>query len=220
MERCKVVIAAAGMSSRMQMGQPKALLLVGQYTLIERLVNEFDGCEVIVIVGFGGDKVRSYLSAVGKNVVFVEQVEMRGSGDAVKQARDLIGREKFWVSWCDHIVKLPVVNHDENVIGVKRMMKTVDCGIVDVDGQYVVSHGKRVNPEPDQYVFSGVVFFGEPEYAWSKIDKYDDIDDALNEMAHERRLTWVEMPLWVPIGSKEEYEDFVRSAAFLSLDEV
>lgn len=205
----KVVITAAGLSTRMGTNQPKALLMVGRRTLIEGLLDQFHGYDVVVVIGFGGDKVRSYLNVIERGVRFVEQVEARGEGHAIRCAREFVGRDKFWTSVCDHVVMLPKVAPNENTVGVKMMHDTTGFGVVDVDRKKVIRLGKRSETDLMKFVFAGVAFFGDPEYAWSKIEKHDSFDDALNEMASERRLAWAEVPLWVPVGTRNEYERYI-----------
>ena len=212
-ERVKAIVTAAGLSTRMGMNQPKALLLVNERTLIEGVLERFDGCDVVVVVGFGGDKIRSYLSAIGRDVAYAEQIEANGEGHAIRCAREFVGRDKFWTSVCDHVIKLPNVDPNENTVGVKMVHDFTGFGVVDVYGRKVIGLGKRAELAEMKFVFTGVAFFGDPEYAWSKIERHDEFDDALDEMACEGRLVWAEMPFWVSIGTHEEYERYVSAEA-------
>lgn len=82
-----VVILAAGKGTRMHSALPKVLHpLAGKPMLahvIER-AKQLNPSKIIVVVGFGGDTVKSVFQH--ENIVWVEQREQLGTGHAVQQA--------------------------------------------------------------------------------------------------------------------------------------
>lgn len=86
MENLRVLILAAGKSTRMKSKYAKVLHRVGGRTLIEhvlRAARSLSG-DVSVVVGHGGDKVKSLVNGVN----FVDQREQLGTGHAVLTARE------------------------------------------------------------------------------------------------------------------------------------
>lgn len=85
------LILAAGKGTRMKSKLPKVLHKVGGKPMVERVLNtvkELGTERNVVIVGFGGEAVTSYL---GDTAEFVTQAEQNGTGHAVKQAKPLLG---------------------------------------------------------------------------------------------------------------------------------
>src|SRR5687768_10845848 len=82
------VILAAGHGTRMKSKVAKVLHSVAGKPMIEYAVDtaEYAGVDkTVVVVGHQGDQVRALL---GDRVIFAEQPEQRGTGDAVKCARE------------------------------------------------------------------------------------------------------------------------------------
>jgi bifunctional UDP-N-acetylglucosamine pyrophosphorylase / glucosamine-1-phosphate N-acetyltransferase len=82
-----VVILAAGKGTRMKSDLPKVLHRVAGRPMIEHVVQralELGASRTIVVVGHGAELVKSALAAYA--VVYVDQLEQRGTGHAVMQA--------------------------------------------------------------------------------------------------------------------------------------
>jgi bifunctional UDP-N-acetylglucosamine pyrophosphorylase/glucosamine-1-phosphate N-acetyltransferase len=87
MENIKAVVLAAGLGTRMNTEVPKVLHHVGSETLIGevlRSLKEAGILDIVVVVGYRADLVREVCA--GEGITFVEQKELLGSGDALKQA--------------------------------------------------------------------------------------------------------------------------------------
>jgi bifunctional UDP-N-acetylglucosamine pyrophosphorylase/glucosamine-1-phosphate N-acetyltransferase len=99
MENLRVLILAAGKSTRMKSKYAKVLHKVGGRTLIEHVLRGARSVspDVSVVVGHGADQVKARISDVN----FVEQREQLGTGHAV-----LAAREGF-VGYTDDLLVLP-----------------------------------------------------------------------------------------------------------------
>src|SRR5262245_43391965 len=88
MENLRVLILAAGKSTRMKSKYAKVLHRVGGRTLIEHVlgVTRKFSSKVYVVVGYSADQVKSTIS----EVTFIDQKEQLGTGHAV-----LAGRSHF-----------------------------------------------------------------------------------------------------------------------------
>ncbi|MDO8734493.1 MAG: bifunctional UDP-N-acetylglucosamine diphosphorylase/glucosamine-1-phosphate N-acetyltransferase GlmU [Elusimicrobiota bacterium] len=90
MKNTVAIILAAGEGTRFKSETPKVLHKIFGKMIIER-VSEIvdDGFDKkIIVVGHKSDRVRKSISA--QNVVFVEQIKQRGTGDAVKQTESIL----------------------------------------------------------------------------------------------------------------------------------
>lgn len=105
----QAVILAAGLGTRMRPltnVTAKPLLKIGERTLLDytfdALPDEVD--EVIVVVGYLGEQIRSYLGKMfrGRKIEYVVQEKPEGTAKALWEARTLL-RERFLVLMADDI---------------------------------------------------------------------------------------------------------------------
>lgn len=93
MKHTIALILAAGKGTRMKSALPKVLHCVGGLPMVEqvrRTVKAVGTLRQLVVVGFGGEKVRDYLGDTAETVVQEEQL---GTGHAVLQAEELLKGE-------------------------------------------------------------------------------------------------------------------------------
>jgi bifunctional UDP-N-acetylglucosamine pyrophosphorylase/glucosamine-1-phosphate N-acetyltransferase len=151
MTKLTAVILAAGESTRMKSRRPKVLHTLCGRPLIDYPVAAARalGARLVVVVGRGADEVKA---AVGRDadVSFVEQMERRGTGHAVRQAEQACGDD------ADVILVLPgdmpllseatlrhlVEHHRETKAGVTLL--TVTAADPTGYGRVIREHGKPV----------------------------------------------------------------------------
>ena len=88
------LILAAGKGTRMKSKLPKVLHKVSGKAMVERVLEAAQSVGAkrnVVIVGFGGDDVKTYL---GDCVEYVTQLEQKGTGHAVQQAESVLGNHE------------------------------------------------------------------------------------------------------------------------------
>ncbi len=86
-----VIVLAAGPGTRMKSALPKPLHPVCGIPMVQHVIDAartLGPGKIVVTVGHGGDQVRQALA--GEDVVFVDQTEMLGTGDAVRRCRDAL----------------------------------------------------------------------------------------------------------------------------------
>ena len=84
MKQLAALVLAAGKGTRMKSKLPKVLHKVGGKAMVERVLDTVQDLGVernVVIIGFGGEAVQTYL---GERAEFVVQAEQNGTGHAVK----------------------------------------------------------------------------------------------------------------------------------------
>ena len=105
----QAVILAAGLVTRMReltKNTPKPLLKIEDQTLLEHnliaMPDEID--EVVLVVGYLGEQIKSLIGANshGKKISYVEQKELKGTGHALTQCKDVL-RDRFLVLMGDDL---------------------------------------------------------------------------------------------------------------------
>lgn len=74
-----IIIAAAGLGSRLGHGKPKALIEVGGRTVIERMLTDClsDEKDIRVVVGFQEQEVIDHVRSIRPDVIFVRNPDFR-----------------------------------------------------------------------------------------------------------------------------------------------
>jgi UDP-N-acetylglucosamine diphosphorylase/glucosamine-1-phosphate N-acetyltransferase len=150
----KAVVLAAGGGTRMwplAANKPKHLLPVGGRPLIThvlRAIKEAQIEEVMVVVGFRSDLIRSSLgdgSELGLRIGYLDQPQWTGTASALKIAFDSIGDEAFLVVYGDLWVTAPAIKRvvEESrdyprVMGVVHLTDPSEYGLVELRGDDVV----------------------------------------------------------------------------------
>ncbi len=182
----KVVIPAAGIGTRLRpytYTLPKALLPVGGKPIIGHIIDGVSSFaeEIVVIVGYFGEKVVGYVKAHSAvPCSFVEQEERLGLGHAVYMAREKVGSAPMLVILGDTVFDVDFaefVNTSEHTIGVKEVEDPSRFGIASVDDQGVV---KALVEKPEEFVGNlaivGLYYFTSGEPIFSALQELVDKD--------------------------------------------
>jgi len=156
----KSIIPVAGVGTRLRPHThttPKALLNVAGKPIIGHILDKVEGIgveEVILIIGYMGDKVVKYVNEnyFFEKISYVEQKERKGLGHAISLARDLVGGEPTFIIYGDTIFEgeLPNGTSDgvDGKIGVKRVDDPRRFGVVVLSGNRI----KRLVEKPKEFV--------------------------------------------------------------------
>ena len=96
----KAVILAAGKGTRMKSDLPKVVHTIYDKPLVEYVINaatEAGATDICVVVGYKADLVKNAIKA---NVTYAVQEEQLGTGHAVMQAADFIGKDGIVMILC------------------------------------------------------------------------------------------------------------------------
>lgn len=91
MKNTTAIILAAGKGTRMKSDVPKVLHRLGSETILGRVIKNLELAginDIVVVAGHKAEEVES--SFKDKNILFVRQNELKGSGDALRTALDAI----------------------------------------------------------------------------------------------------------------------------------
>ena len=91
------IILAAGKGTRMKSALPKVLHKAGGKAMVQQVLDAAKAAGAkrqIVVTGFGGERVREALEALGEQAEFVTQEQQLGTGHAVKMTAPLLKDEQ------------------------------------------------------------------------------------------------------------------------------
>ncbi len=153
MPELRAVVLAAGEGSRMwplAENKPKHLLPVAGKPILSHVLQALAECsvrEVVVVIGFRGDLIRSALgdgNTFGLQISYLQQDKLTGTASALRLASSSVGKEPFLAVYGDLWINSSAVQavlekaHDcPRVIGLVRMKNPSDYGVVKVDGDRV-----------------------------------------------------------------------------------
>ncbi len=113
-----VVILAAGQGTRMKSALPKPLHPVCGLPMARHVIDaarELNPERIVVVIGHQGERVREALAA--PDLVFVEQTELLGTGDAVRRCEEAL-------AGCDRVL---VLNGDEPLVTSNTLQRLLDA---------------------------------------------------------------------------------------------
>lgn len=82
-----IVVLAAGQGTRMKSSLPKVLHPIGGLPMLDHVLataKSLSPTQIIVVYGYGGDIIKSAIAQ--EDIIWVEQLQQRGTGDAVAKA--------------------------------------------------------------------------------------------------------------------------------------
>ncbi len=112
-----IVILAAGKGTRMHSNKPKVLHEIGGKTILGHVIacaKALNPQKIIVVIGFGGEIVREAFAQ--ENIIWVNQVEQKGTGHAVQQA----------VPYLDDNANTLILLGDVPLVDVEACKKLID----------------------------------------------------------------------------------------------
>lgn len=96
----KAVIFAAGLGTRLRPLTdtiPKPMIEIGGKPIIQRTIEALPDliAEILIVVGYKGDTIRSHFVGAERRIQFIEQSELRGTYDALKRTEVFLSNEPF-----------------------------------------------------------------------------------------------------------------------------
>jgi bifunctional UDP-N-acetylglucosamine pyrophosphorylase/glucosamine-1-phosphate N-acetyltransferase len=212
----KGIMLAAGKSTRTYphtLTRPKPLLKLLDKTIVEynlsQLKHNVD--ELCMVVGYKQEMIRSLLKDHhdGINITYIEQKEQLGTGHALLQCKEFIGKdEKFIVMGSDDLFSKADINKcaaEDNAVMVSRVGNPEDYGTIELLGKKLIRiHEKVANPQTDLantgfYVLSSDIFSELDRVGESERGEIE-LTDAINTLASKVNVRVVSIEdLWFPV---------------------
>jgi dTDP-glucose pyrophosphorylase len=216
----KVVIMAAGKGTRMlplTEKVPKVLVEVNGkpflWYVIENLkkagFNEFG-----IIVGYKREQIAHFLKENNIHVTLIQQDEPKGTGHAVIQAKEFIGKEDFILLGGDNLwsvedFKLMNKKDDYNYVSGVEVKDWKKYGVLVVQDDFLL----RIEEKPKEY-FGNLINTGLFKFKhsiFSALEKVEvslrgeiELTDAVSMLAKEKKVKVINAKWWLDMGCKED----------------
>jgi glucose-1-phosphate thymidylyltransferase len=182
----KAVIPVAGQGTRLRPHThtvPKAMLHVAGKTIIEYILDEVEAAEpdeYVFVIGYLGDKLRAFLEKkIKKPVRFVVQQETLGIAHALRQARDYLQEEPFFIVLGDTIFQADlrgIVRAGNSAIGVRVVDDPRRFGVVVLDGERVARLVEKPQTPVSNLAIAGVYYVSDPALMVKSLDRIVEED--------------------------------------------
>ena len=182
----KAVIPVAGQGTRLRPHThtvPKAMLHVAGKTIIEYILDEVEAVEpdeYVFIVGYLGDKLRAFLEKkIHKPVRFVVQRETLGIAHALRQARDYLQEDPYFIVLGDTIFQADlagIVREGNSAIGVRVVEDPRRFGVVVLDGERVAKLVEKPQTPVSNLAIAGVYYVSDPALMVKSLDRIVEED--------------------------------------------
>ena len=169
----QAVILAAGQGKRLQPltnDIPKAMVKIKGKPMLQIIIEQLKSVnvdEIVVIVHYMKEKIMEHFgdgSQFGVKIHYVEQKEMKGTGDALLHAEPYITENKFLCIACDSLfdtklLKNILAHETHGVITAKEVENAKRFGILETEGNKVTRIvEKPKNPPTNLANFSVYLF--------------------------------------------------------------
>ena len=220
----KVIIPVAGVGDRLKPqthSQPKPLLHVAGKPMLAYILDpvlKLNPDEVIFVVGFRGDQIRTY---VEKNydfkATFVEQDRLLGLGYAIKIALDRVDSDPVLIILGDTIVECDLgkfISAGDNVLGLRQVADPKRFGIAEVENGSIVNMEEKPAEPKGDLALIGLYYIKESAKLRQALEKIVEsgrltrgeiqLTDALQAMIRKgTKFVPHEVQGWYDCGKKE-----------------
>lgn len=170
----KIVIPIAGIGTRLRPHThaiPKALIKIAGRRIIDYILDQLlklNFSEIIFILGYLGDRIKSYLTEVygGKvNMRFIWQNQTLGLGHAVYITKEFAETEDLLIVLGDTIFfheLSGVVNSGNNMIGVMFVEEPQKYGVVKLGQENIIMDVvEKPSKPPSNLAIAGIYYFND-----------------------------------------------------------
>ncbi len=216
-----VVLMAGGLGSRLRPltdEVPKPLLTVGDKPILETIINGFKKygfTNIILSVGYKADMMEKYFgdgSKFGVTIEYVRESKRMGTAGALSLMKDKLS-EPFFVMNGDlltninfeNMLEYHLMNKAVATMGVREYDFQVPYGVVNVDGQQILSIEEK--PLHKFFISGGVYVLSPDVFEVIPDDEYYDMP-SLFESLIEKQKHSISFPIreyWLDIGQMSDY---------------
>lgn len=207
----QAVILAAGKGTRLfPLATPKPLTKIAGKTIIEHTLSQLEGIgEVVVVTGYGGEEIRTYLESIKNHYPFtitaVEQPVQKGTFDALHAAKSLLQQRFLLLNGDDLYQKEDI----KKCIRQKLCILTAErenpqnFGVIEEENGFL----KKINEKPENpktnLVNTGLFVLDksicEMKVEFSKRGELE-LTDAINMFASQNKIKIEKASSHIPIG--------------------
>lgn len=218
----QAVILAAGEGKRLRpltADKPKPMVeLLGRPILeyvIDFLPNKID--EVVMIIGYKREKIREHFGDEwkGRKIIYVDQIEPKGTAHALFTARPYIKNERFLVLPGDNVSEFKVIDNGlahGYVIFAYEHEHPERFGVIELndDGKTL----KRIQEKPEvppTHLISTACMILSPSIFETKLVIHPRlgeyfIPDLLTQILEKESIHVMKQDFWIPVDRPEDIE--------------
>jgi NDP-sugar pyrophosphorylase family protein len=223
-------ILAGGKGTRMRpftYEMPKPLIPVKGKPILQhiiKLLRIYEVRDIVISVGYLGDKIRDYFgngSKLGVNITYVEEKKEMGTAGPLRLAKNVL-KKRFIMFNGDNLIDMDlsdfVTKHDENngvaTIALTPVNDTSQYGVARLRGNQILEFVEKPKKgkEPSKFINAGVYVL-EPEIL-SYIPKGFAMmeSDVFPKLARENKLFGYPFDgQWFDTGTHESYEKAIKN---------
>ena len=226
----KAFILAGGKGTRLRpftYEMPKPLIPIQGRPLLEHtimILREQDVRDIIISLGYKGEKVKEYFgngSRFGVNITYVEESEPLGTGGPLLLARPYLNEPFFMINGdnlfdidLQDIYRFHLKNNDMITIALTTVSDPSSYGVAEMKGAKIVSFVEKPKKEdaPSNLINAGVyvidpsIFSILPEKGAFKIEV-----ETFPKVAEMKKLGGYHFHgQWFPTDNQERYEEAIK----------
>ncbi|WP_363464458.1 bifunctional sugar-1-phosphate nucleotidylyltransferase/acetyltransferase [Halogeometricum borinquense] len=213
----QTVVLAAGVGSRMwplTASRPKPMLPVAGKPLVAHTVDaavEAGATEIVLVVGYEADDVRSFFGAeyAGVPVEYAVQAEQLGTADAVRSALEVLEDGSFAVLNGDALYDVPSLANLYDggpAVGSFEVEDPTSYGVLKTDGSgYVAGVVEKPSNPPSNLINAGAYVFPEAAHGWLlDVEASErgelELTDVLSRSCETYDVRTVAFDRWLDVG--------------------
>jgi len=178
----KAIIPVAGIGTRLRPHThtvPKALVQVAGKPILGHILDQLVPLgvrDVVLVTGYMGDRVEDYIASAYPDLTpcYVRQDELRGLGHAIWLTRECATDGPAIIVLGDTVVTADfpaLLRGSHTLIGVKEVEEPKLFGVVEVDGDRVVSLVEKPDVPPSNLAIVGLYYFVNSRLLFECLDE-------------------------------------------------
>ena len=228
----KAFILAGGKGTRLRpitYEIPKPMVLIHGRPLLEHtidLLKKYDIRDIILSIGYMGEKIKEYFgngSKFGVKITYVEEKEPKGTAGALRLAKPLLDNCNFIMINGDNLYNIDYAELIQNslsnaaiaTIALTTVADPSKFGVVKMKGTKIidfVSYPKK-EEAPSNLINAGIYVLTPKVFDYIPTDKeFSMIETEVfpNLIKDDQFYGYVMEGQWLPAGTLEEYEQAIR----------
>lgn len=198
----EVIVLAGGASKRMRPFELKPVLTIAGKTIIDRILESWDGYKIYII--YRDERIKDYIET--KDINFIEQLEdMPGTAGAIYSAKDYIKGEDFFVISSDHVLDPKIYKKLQkskpDTITVKRVNNPEKYGVVELEKGVVKDIVEKPSNPKTNLVNIGIYHFSKSVFKdIEKIERSSRGEYEITDILLGKKAIIIEKEVWMDLA--------------------
>ncbi|NFN92754.1 CBS domain-containing protein [Clostridium botulinum] len=216
-----VIIMAGGLGTRLKeltKEVPKPMLKVGQYPILQHIINNFKQYgynKIFISVNYKSEIIENYFQngyAHGVKIDYLKEQKRMGTAGGIKLASESLNTPFFVINGdiftslnVDNMMKFHKQNNFDITVGIRKHMFQIPYGVVEIENSYIIELKEK--PTIDYFINAGVYCLNPSVLRYIPENKYFEITDLINIcIENDLKVGSYEInEYWMDIGHLEDY---------------